>query len=301
MTSPFGDLAVIADRAVADLALLERALEARGLRYRLQVSRDGSDATRLATAALDEGYRYLTAVGDDRTVQDVVNGMFRDGHPVTDDPVLGVVPAMGPCDLTRSFGLPEDVDGAVGHLVGENTYPFDVMKVSATRRGAPAIRYATNVAQVGFHAGMARNAARLPRWLGGGRRFLGFWSAYATQRVRDVTLKLDNREHLLRSWSIIVGNGQFDAGLRMSPRSFPGDGVLDVLAFVGPKGEAYRLLPRIFRHGDHVPADGIKELRIRIAGRIESDRPMPVVIDGASFGTTPVALQVVPQTIRFKL
>ena len=301
MTSPFGDLAVIADRAVGDLAGVERALDARGLRYRIQVSRDGSDASRLATAALDEGYRYLTAVGDDLTVQDVVNGMFRDGRPVTDEPVLGVVPAMGACDLLRSFGLPDDVDGAVGHLVGENTYPFDVMKVSATLRGSTVIRYATNVAQVGFHAGAARAAARLPRWLGGGRRFLGFWTAYATQRIREVTMKLDNREHELRAWSVIVGNGQFDAGLRMSPRSFPGDGVLDVLTFVGPKGEAYRLLPRIFRHGDHVPDDGIKELRIRIAGRIDADRPMPVVIDGAPLGTTPVGLQVVPQPIRFKL
>ena len=114
-------------------------------------------------------------------------------------------------------------------------------------------------------------------------------------------MKLDNREHELRAWSVIVGNGQFDAGLRMSPRSFPGDGVLDVLAFVGPKGEAYRLLPRIFRHGDHIPDDGIKELRIRIAGRIDADRPMPVVIDGAPLGTTPVGFQVVPQPIRFKL
>ena len=168
---------------------------------------------------------------------------------------------MGPCDLIRSFGLPEDVEGAVGHLVGENTYPFDVMKVSATRRGAPVDPVRDE-----------RRAGGVPRRHGAERRAA---AALARRRpavprvlvrlrhpaVRDVTLKLDNREHELRAWSVIVGNGQFDAGLRMSPRSFPGDGVLDVLAFVGPKGEAYRLLPRIFRHGDHVPDDGIKELR----------------------------------------
>ena len=46
--------------------------------------------------------------------------------------------------------------------------------------------------------------------------------------------------------------------MRLSPRSFPGDGVLDALVFTGPKSDAYRLLPRIFRHGDHVPDPDIQ-------------------------------------------
>ena len=100
----------------------------------------------------------------------------------------------------------------------------------------------------------------------------------------------------------MVGNGQFiDGGIRLSPRSFPGDGVLDALAFVGPKAEAYRLLPRIFRHGDHIPDEGIKELRAKIRVAIEADRPMPVVVDGVTFGTTPVTFQVVPQPLLLKL
>jgi diacylglycerol kinase family enzyme len=304
MTSPFGNLAVIADpRAGARLVAVERALAASGLVYRLQVSEGPEHAATLAGAALDEGFRYVAAVGDDRTVQDVVNGMFRDGRPVADDPVLGIVPAMGACDLTRSFGLPDDVEASVGHLDGDATYPFDLMKVVLTDpTGERRIRYGTNVAQVGLHAAAAQRTRSLPAWLGSSRRFLGFWSAYATQHVRDVTLAVDTREHELRSWSVVVGNGQFiDGGIRLSPRSFPGDGVLDALAFIGPKAEAYRLLPRIFRHGDHIPDEGIKELRARIKVGIEADRPMPVVVDGVTFGTTPVTFQVVPQPILLKL
>jgi diacylglycerol kinase family enzyme len=304
MTSPFGNLAVIADPRTGDrLAAVEHALTARGLAFRLQVSDGPAHASALAGAALDEGYRYLAAVGDDRTVQDVVNGMFRDGRPVVEEPVLAVVPALGPSDLTRSFGLPDDVEGSVGHLDGDATYPFDLMKVAATARdGERRIRYGTNLAQIGLHAAAAQRARSLPGWMGSSRRFVGFWAAYATQRVRDVTLAVDAREHHLRTWSVIVGNGQFiDGGIRLSPRSFPGDGVLDALAFVGPKAEAYRLLPRIFRHGDHVPDDGIKELRARIRVGIGSDRPMPVVVDGVTFGSTPVTFQVVPQPILLKL
>jgi diacylglycerol kinase (ATP) len=309
VTSPFGALAVIVDptagegRVAAEMGAVERALAHRGLEHRIQVAEAPGDVSRLATAALDEGYRYLAAVGDDGTVQDVVNGMFRNGRTIVDSPVLAVVAAGSGCDLVRSFGLPGDVDGASSHLMGENTYELDVMKITARgRNGATEVRYAHNVAEVGLHASATAKAAGFPRWMGNGRRFVGFWAAYAGTRRSVLDVVVDGRPQQHRAWSVIVGNGQFaDGGLRLSPRSFPGDGVLDALLFTGPKSDAYRLLPRIFRHGDHVPDPGIKELRARVALRIDGPRPLPVVADGSVLGTTPVTFQVVPRQILLKL
>jgi diacylglycerol kinase (ATP) len=308
-TSPFGALTVIVDpragdgRVAANVAAVRRALERNGLEHRIQIAGGPGDATRLARTALDEGYRYLAAVGDDATVQDVVNGMFRDGRTIVDLPVLAVVAADSGCDLIRSFGLPGDIEGASSHLMGDTTYEMDVMKISARGPdGAPRVRYAHNLAEVGLHALATDRAARLPRWMGNARRFVGFWSAYASSRVRSVNVITDGRDHPLRAWSMIVGNGQFaDGGLRLSPRSFPGDGVLDALVFTGRRSDAYRLLPRIFRHGDHVPDPGITELRARLALRIESGRPLVIVADGARLGTTPATFQVVPRQILLKL
>lgn len=307
--SPFGALAVIVDpaagegRVAAEVGAVERALAHRGLEHRIQVAEAPGDVSRLATAALDEGYRYLAAVGDDGTVQDVVNGMFRDGRTIVDSPVLAVMAAGSGCDLVRSFGLPGDVDGASSHLMGENTYELDVMKITARgRNGSTVVRYAHNVAEVGLHASATARAAGFPRWMGNGRRFVGFWAAYAGTRRAVLDVVVDGRPQQHRAWSVIVGNGQFaDGGLRLSPRSFPGDGVLDALLFTGPKSDAYRLLPRIFRHGDHVPDPGIKELRARVALRIDGPRPLPVVADGSVLGTTPVTFQVVPRQILLKL
>ena len=86
--SPFGALTVIANpnagqgRVGRELAALERGLTARGLDYSLQVTDGPGDATRLATEAMDGGARFLVAVGGDGTIQEVVNGMFRDGHTI---------------------------------------------------------------------------------------------------------------------------------------------------------------------------------------------------------------------------
>ena len=309
VTSPFGALAVIVDpaagegRVAAEVGAVERALAHRGLEHRIQVAEAPGDVSRLATAALDEGYRYLAAVGDDGTVQDVVNGMFREGRTIVDSPVLAVMAAGSGCDLVRSFGLPGDVDGASSHLMGENTYELDVMKITTRgRNGTTEVRYAHNVAEVGLHASATAKAAGFPRWMGNGRRFVGFWAAYAGTRRAVLDVVVDGRPQQHRAWSVVVGNGQFaDGGLRLSPRSFPGDGVLDALLFTGPKSDAYRLLPRIFRHGDHVPDPGIKELRASVALRIDGPRPLPVVADGSVLGTTPVTFQVVPRQILLKL
>jgi diacylglycerol kinase family enzyme len=117
-----------------------------------------------------------------------------------------------------------------------------------------------------------------------------------------VRLSVDTRAHDLRAWDVVVANGQFvDGGQRLSPRSYPGDGVLDALAFVGPKADAYRMLPRIFMNGGHLPDPGVKELRAKIRVAVEPDRPWPVVLDGRHLGTTPATVQIVPQQLLLKL
>jgi diacylglycerol kinase (ATP) len=307
-TSPFGPLAVLVDAhagngtVVREVGAVERALTARGLAYRLHVAPSSADLSRLSAGALDEGYRFLAAVGDDATVQDVVNGMFRGGRPIVEEAVLGVVGAHTTCDLPLSFGLPRDVEGAVGHLTGSNTYPFDLMKIAVTAPdGERSIRYAHNVAEVGFHAA-ATVASGGPGRSANARRFLGFWRAYARTRRQTLTIAADRKAVETAAWSVVIGNGQFaDGGIRLSPRSFPGDGVLDALVFTGPRSDAYRMLPRIFRHGDHIPDPNIMELRAKLKIDIDASRPMPVVADGRYLGTTPVAFQVVPQQILLKV
>ena len=307
--SPFGSLAVIANphagegRVGRELAAVERGLTAQGLEYSMQVTSRPGDATRLAAAAMDDGFRFLVAVGGDGTVQEVVNGMFRDGRPIVDEPVLGLVPAHSGCDLVKSFGLPGDVDGACAHLQGEHTYPFDVIKVVHSGPGGErTTRYSVNLAEVGFGAGMARRAQRLPAWMGRGRAFLAFWATFASTRTRNVRVDADTHAYEGRAFNLIVGNAQYaSGGLRLSPRSWPGDGVLEVLVFTGPRSDAYTLLPRIYRHGDHVPHPRIEELRAKIRVAVDADRPLPIVADGELLGTTPATFQIVPRSILLKL
>lgn len=309
MSSPFGDLAVIADPTAGDgrvqerLPDLQRALAAADLGYTLSLAQARGDGARLASAALDDGSRYVVAVGDDASVQDVVNGLFRDGAPIVDGPVLGVIAAGSANDLLRSFGLPTDVDGGVRHLLGDATYPFDVMRItSVDADGRRQTRYAHNIAEIGLGAYVELARRRLPARLGARRRrFLGFWRGYAATRRRTLRVGYDMKSWEGVGFHVVIGNGQFTSGIRLSPRSYPGDGVLDALVFTGQKSDAYTMMPRIMRHGGHVPDDAIKELRAKIRFSVEADRPLAVIADGEPFGTTPATFQVVPQQILLKL
>jgi diacylglycerol kinase family enzyme len=130
---------------------------------------------------------------------------------------------------------------------------------------------------------------------------VAFWTAYVRSRPVQVHVEADRKMWDGRAFNVIVGNGQFTSGgMRMSPRSFPGDGVLDTLIFAGPRSDAYTLLPRIYRHGDHIPDPNIHEQRAKIRVSVDAERPLPVVADGRYLGETPAVFQVVPRQILFK-
>jgi diacylglycerol kinase (ATP) len=308
MGSAFGPLTVIVNphagrrRVGAEIPELERTLQARGLPYTLQRTEAPGDATRFARSALDRGGRFLVAVGGDGTVHEVVNGMMDGGKPVAPDAVLGVVAAGSGCDFVRTFGLPGDVTRSCQHLLGENTYPLDVGVVAYTGPdGSRAARYFPNVAEAALGAGVAARAERLPPWLGQAKYFAAFWLTLPRFKLAHVTMQADRRTYEGPAVMIIVGNCQYyGGGMKISPRSYPGDGVLDVLVFTGPKSDAFTMLPKVYR-GEHVPHDHIKEFRVRDRLTIEADRPLPIEADGEVLGSTPATFEVVPQAIRMKL
>jgi diacylglycerol kinase family enzyme len=309
MTSPFGTLHVLADALAGDGAVrsklpdLERALATRDLDYTLTVSTTPAQLREGAARALGEGARYVVAVGSDASVHHVINGMFADGEPLVEDPVIGVLGAGARCDIMRTMGIPDDFEMGVDRLAGDTTYPFDVMKITyADDRGDRGTMYGHNLVEVGLGGRAAKASARFPRWLGNGAQFLGFWSAWLRSRPSQVNVDADRKAFEGKAFNVVVANAQYTGGgVRISPRSFPGDGVLDALIFKGPRSDAYTMLPRIYQHGGHIPDPNIQEFRAKIRVAVDAPTPWPVVVDQIVIGTTPVTIQIVPQRILMKL
>lgn len=309
MSTPFGELTVIVNphagrRHVGEeIPELERNLRSRGLPYRLLRTAGPGDATRMTEEALQAGGRFVVAVGGDGTVHEVVNGMFDDaGSPLVADAVLGVVAAGSGCDFIRTFGLPGDATRACFHLTGDNTYPLDVGRVTTTTTGGGTTTSCfVNVAEAGLGAAVAARASRMSPRLGQSKYFLGFWLEMPRFKLANVRVRADRKSYEGPAYLVVVGNAQYyGGGMKISPRSYPGDAVLDVLVFKGPKSDSFTMIPKIYR-GEHIPHDHIEEFRVKRELVIEADRPLPVEADGELLGTTPATFEVLAAPIRMKL
>jgi diacylglycerol kinase (ATP) len=305
---PFGELTVVVNphagrRHVGEeIPELERTLRARGLPYRLLRTEGRGDATRFTRETLEAGGRFVVAVGGDGTVHEVVNGMF-DGEekPIVPDPVLGVVAAGSGSDFIRTFGLPGDATRACHHLVGDNTYPLDVGRIGFTTPDGEEARYFVNVAEAGLGAAVAARAERMSPRIGQAKYFIGFWLTLPRFKLANVRIEADNRTYEGPAFLVVIGNAQYyGGGMKISPRSYPGDAVLDVLIFKGPKSDSFTMLPKIYR-GEHLPHDHVQELRVKRRLVIDADRPLPIEADGEVLGTTPATVDVLAQPIQMKL
>jgi diacylglycerol kinase (ATP) len=306
VASPFGEAVVIANpragrgRVGEELPEVERQLLARRLAYRIVETEGPGHATELTRTALADGIRFVVAVGGDGTVQEVVNGMVDDDRPVASDAVLGVVAAGSGSDFVRTFGLPGDAARAVRHLEGDRLYRIDVIRAEYRNGDHTGMRYVPNIAEVGLGAEVVRRAERLPRRLGRSRYFWGFWLSVGRYRPCPVTVAVDRKSFEGVANNVVVANCQFyGGGMKISPRSYPGDGLIDIQISTGPKSEAFTLIPKIYR-GEHVPHPHIKEMRGREI-RVDAKRPLPVEGDGEVLGTTPATFTILPDVLALKI
>ena len=304
--SPFGRLVVIANphagqgKVARRLPDIERTLAEAGIDYRIVRTTGPGHATESARSALASGERFLAAIGGDGTVHEVLNGMIENGVPVAADAVLGVVAAGSGCDFVRSLSLPGGAVGATRRLGGDAVRRLDIGKVTFTAGEGEETRYFANIAEAGLGAAVVERTGRLPGFLGAAKYFCGFWLTLPQFRPAVVRIRADDREFEWRAHNVVIANCEFfGGGMHISPKSRPDDGLLDALVMVGPKSDAFTMLPKVYK-STHLPHRGIVEMAVRSL-RLDADPALPIEADGEMLGTTPATFEIVPDALRVKV
>lgn len=307
MTSPYGPMRLIANPSAGGrrggvLDELTEALDARGLEHDVVQTRSRGHAGELARAAIDEGIRYVVAVGGDGTIHEVVNGMVDpEMGPVADDLVLGTVPAGSGTDFVRTFGLHLRPERMARHLDGDATQAIDIGRAALVdREGVPHRVVFANVADVGYAAVVVDRAARLPRFLGQVRYLAAVFAAIRSFELRDVRVVLDHTEQVGRYSNVVVANGQFFGGaMKVAPRALPDDGRFNVQLWRGSVRDVFLKTNRI-RRGDHLGDDDVQEYQ---SSRVEvhAEEPVLVEADGEVIGMTSVTFDLLPRALRLKI
>jgi YegS/Rv2252/BmrU family lipid kinase len=280
---------------------LTAALRAGGLQFDVSETAGPAEASDVARAALDDGIRYLIAVGGDGTVHHVLNGMFVDRSPVAEDAVLGVCGSGTGSDFVRNFGLDRPVDVVARHLLTPHTMPIDVgVAEFTTADGGRGERLFANIAEVGYGAEVVRRAARLPRRLGRLRYLLAAWAAIAAVARTEAEVSVDFTTRELGLVELVVANGQFfGGGMKVAPRAIPQDGRFSVLAFTGGRSQVFLLTTQLFA-GEHLPHPDIVEYQSATCG-ITAAAPLLVEADGEVLGTTPARFSMLKRSLLLKI
>ena len=193
MTSPFGDLVVIANprsgrgRVGKEMPELERQLNVQRLGYRI-VETEGP-GTRTGDRSRRAARRRAVR-GRGRRRRHRARGRQRDDRerPARWPRARSSAwsrRARGATSSGRS-GCPRTFPGRSGHLEGDRLFPIDVARVDYIQDGRTghALRARTSRKRASAVPCVAR-AERLPRWLGRSRYFWAFWLSVRKYKAVD--------------------------------------------------------------------------------------------------------------------
>jgi diacylglycerol kinase (ATP) len=299
---PYGPPFLIGDPAAArrDLTLLRRALAGSGVVAEAAVARPVERAGAIAARALEDGHRFLVAVGSDRLVHALLRVLVHPTGPRWPDAVLGLA-GLGRQDLSATFGLPDEPHKLARHLLGPNLFLADVGRARwRGPDGTQRVGVFANAAELGYPAEVS---ARTPAVAAAGRvgRLAAALGSLRVSRSTPARLEVDHTAVELRLAGLVVANGQFSMGrMKVAPRALPDDGRMSVIAFQGEPLGIYARSKNVY-YGDHVPHPSIREYQSRRVA-VETAEPLGITLDGWRVaGGPPVGIDVLEQALRIKV
>jgi len=254
---------------------------------------DGPERMRAAVTEVTRSGRRLAVVGGDGTVGLAAGAIIDSG--LGDAPPLGILPAGTGCDLLRTFGIPQRIEDAAAHLVGDGEYRIDAGVIE----GEWGRRVFVNVTQAGVGAAAAESAPAVPRRLGSVRYPMAFAARLPRFPHSEVSITGD-RTHTCLLYALIIANGQFFAGgWNVAPKAMLVDGKMDVQVIDADKRQVFELVPKVIK-GVHLGHSAVRRFSAASL-EITTSVPWPVEADGDHLGSTPARVSTLPAAISIKI
>jgi YegS/Rv2252/BmrU family lipid kinase len=267
---------------------LDRIFKRRQLDVRIDVVKEGSDLSKMARAAIDEGCRLVVAGGGDGTINAVASEVI--GSEAT----LGVLPLGTLNHFARDLGIPDELEKAVDTLVDGRVTEIDVAEVNG--------KIFLNNSSIGLYPSIVKERENQQERLGSSKWVALVWALltvlgrYKYHRVRmdaDGT-KIDTRTPL-----VFVGNNVYDFdGLDMGKRERLDEGTLSlyIMHDVGPSALLWMMIRAIF--GALASADRFQALRTNEV-QIETGKQTKVSTDGeVTTMESPLCYRIRPRALR---
>ncbi len=130
-------------------------------------------ATEITREALSTGFTNIIVLGGDGTINETVNGFFRDGIPINPEATFGILSAGSGNDTIRTLGISPDIRKAILQLAEGNVRVCDVGRIHCRGTdGNQTERLFFNISDVGLGATVVKKVNGSRKTFGGKLTFL---------------------------------------------------------------------------------------------------------------------------------
>ncbi|MCL1790350.1 MAG: diacylglycerol kinase family lipid kinase [Peptococcaceae bacterium] len=281
-------LAVVNEKAKGKKAGQEwpeilRILIEHGVHVETQYTQKAGDAINLTRMGLQKGFTGIIAVGGDGTLNEAVNGFWREDRLINPEARLTYVNLGSGGDFARMINVidfgketPEQTGRSTqtnrsaqppspaaiiaNNLLNGNLETVDIGRVTFEGESRQS-RYFVNAANVGVGAEAVRRVNKKETKPGGGRLsyMLSALAAVVTFSPQPLRVVVDGACKIDEDlYAVMVCNGQYiGAGMMIAPDADITDGLFDIVAI--PKMPLFKLLmrfPKIYK-GTHLGIQGV--------------------------------------------
>jgi len=218
-------------RGSKDRAVILKLLNKSNFIYDLAVSEFPKHTIQLTIQAIENGYRNLIVAGGDGTLNEAVNGIFKQTACPPEDISIGMIPVGTGNDWIKTFGIPNDYQGAINIILKGETMRQDVGQITFPESETMQTCFFANMAGFGFDAMVAEKTNQLKdKGRNGISLYLqalgsSFWN-YQTAKTRIV---IDGKEINELIFSASIGIGKFNGGgMMQAPGAIPNNGKFEV-------------------------------------------------------------------------
>ena len=283
---------------------IEKLIKEAGLKTTIVFTKKSNDAVEITRTYIeDKGINNIIIVGGDGTMNEVINGVFRQKRFKTTEIILGLITVGTGNDWGRHYGIHSEYAKMVNTIKKGKTFVQDAGKVNYSHIKEKEDRYFVNIAGMGFDALVAKKT-NLSKQKGRGGMFIylihllqGLYQYNFTQ----LTVTADNKEVFSgKVFSLSIGLCKYNGGGMMQlPFAISDDGLFDMTII--KKASKFRVISNIknLYDGSFVKLDIVKTF----TGKnfvIEANPPKTLYLetDGESLGHSPLYFEIVPKAIK---
>ena len=237
-----------------NLAIVEKALTARGLPFEVHSSKCERDATEIARSLTRVGEKEIIVLGGDGTLHEVLNGLEN-----IEDCRLGLVPSGTGNDFAEHIALPLDAEKAVKIILDGETKSTDYLEVNGVR--------CMNVAGLGMDVDVLERCKK-GKLKGKIKYLMSLIQSLFAFKGYEVEIEANGETQTRKVLIAAACNGsQFGGGIKICPVANAEDGKLDMMVVdcIGGKWKLIKAFIVLMKGGimeyplaQHIACDCVK-------------------------------------------